>query len=218
MVCVQHTFCCQPLSTPPQHPPDTKQKANTMTRAQRRELHEQKRAEKAAARQAAAPPSSTTTTPAKPPAQKQQQQSGVPRSASSSLVNTPTRGLQGGSRGGSQQLQPPNPLGARATDAPPCGVALFSHLPPPKHLDIPLALQRFKGDVHPCIVRLGLEYAAGRIRGADARCVAMLEAFKEVVQVCGWWVGAVCWEGCVCECCLHATTGLPCTRGQDTAA
>ena len=36
-------------------------------------------------------------------------------------------------------------------------------------------------DIHPCIVALGLKYANGSIRGANARCVAMLLAFKTVV-------------------------------------
>ena len=38
-----------------------------------------------------------------------------------------------------------------------------------------------KDDLHPCIVALGLKYANGSIRGANARCVAMLLAFKAVV-------------------------------------
>ena len=36
--------------------------------------------------------------------------------------------------------------------------------------------------VHPSIVSLGLRYAEGVIRGADARCVAMLQAFSDVVR------------------------------------
>ena len=36
--------------------------------------------------------------------------------------------------------------------------------------------------VHPAILTLGLRYAEGVIRGADARCVAMLQAFSEVIR------------------------------------
>lgn len=36
--------------------------------------------------------------------------------------------------------------------------------------------------VHPAILTLGLRYAEGIIRGADARCVAMLQAFSEVIR------------------------------------
>jgi translation initiation factor eIF-2B subunit delta len=35
--------------------------------------------------------------------------------------------------------------------------------------------------VHPSILRLGLQYAAGTLLGSNARCVAMLQAFKEVI-------------------------------------
>ena len=36
--------------------------------------------------------------------------------------------------------------------------------------------------VHPQVVALGLRYAEGIIRGADARCVAMLQTFSRVVR------------------------------------
>ncbi len=34
--------------------------------------------------------------------------------------------------------------------------------------------------IHPSIVQLGLKYANGTIMGSNARCVAMLTAFKKV--------------------------------------
>ena len=36
--------------------------------------------------------------------------------------------------------------------------------------------------MHPAIVAVGLKYAANTIRGANARCLAMLIAFKQVVS------------------------------------
>ena len=36
--------------------------------------------------------------------------------------------------------------------------------------------------MHPAVVALGLKYAANTIRGANARCLAMLVAFKQVVS------------------------------------
>lgn len=37
--------------------------------------------------------------------------------------------------------------------------------------------------VHPAILQLGLQYANGSIAGGNARCLAMLLAFKSVIQV-----------------------------------
>lgn len=37
--------------------------------------------------------------------------------------------------------------------------------------------------VHPAVLQLGLQYADGSVRGASARCVAMLSAFRRLVQV-----------------------------------
>jgi translation initiation factor eIF-2B subunit delta len=62
-------------------------------------------------------------------------------------------------------------------------VALFSHL---RQVDR-RALEDGVGvtpkmDVHPAIMRLGLKLADGTITGSNARCLAMLIAFKEVVR------------------------------------
>ena len=47
----------------------------------------------------------------------------------------------------------------------------------------PTCVRRLQSeDVHPAILRLGLKYSEGTIRGANARCVAMLTAFKAVLQ------------------------------------
>jgi len=35
-----------------------------------------------------------------------------------------------------------------------------------------------------CVYRLGLKFAEGSIVGPNARCVAMLTAFKQFIQVC----------------------------------
>ncbi|TRY58800.1 hypothetical protein DNTS_009774 [Danionella cerebrum] len=61
-------------------------------------------------------------------------------------------------------------------------VSLFSHLhqysrknPPTQQISIPAA-------IHPAIVRLGLQYSQGIIAGSNARSVALLHAFKQVIQ------------------------------------
>ncbi|XP_056150681.1 translation initiation factor eIF-2B subunit delta isoform X2 [Lampris incognitus] len=62
-------------------------------------------------------------------------------------------------------------------------VSLFSHLhqysrkaPLTQQLSIPSAV------IHPAIVRLGLQYSQGIVAGSNARSVALLHAFKEVIR------------------------------------
>eukprot|EP01116_Phalansterium_solitarium_P008498 TRINITY_DN22404_c0_g1_i1.p1 TRINITY_DN22404_c0_g1~~TRINITY_DN22404_c0_g1_i1.p1 ORF type:complete len:658 (+),score=151.15 TRINITY_DN22404_c0_g1_i1:159-2132(+) len=61
-------------------------------------------------------------------------------------------------------------------------VSLFGHLPQYEgrsslHLDVGFA----SGTLHPAILRLGLKYAHGFILGSNARCLAMLSAFKQLI-------------------------------------
>ncbi len=47
-----------------------------------------------------------------------------------------------------------------------------------------LALEsEFAGKVHPLVLRLGLDYAEGKITGGNARCVALLATLRQVMQV-----------------------------------
>jgi len=62
-------------------------------------------------------------------------------------------------------------------------VTLFSHLhqyekDPFLTKDIPFS----GGTIHPAIVKLGLQYAAGIITGSNSRCIALLCAFKQVIN------------------------------------
>ena len=41
----------------------------------------------------------------------------------------------------------------------------------------------FAGKVHPTILRLGLAYASGAVRGSNARAVALLTALSQMFQV-----------------------------------
>lgn len=36
--------------------------------------------------------------------------------------------------------------------------------------------------IHPAVVRLGLQYSQGIINGSNARCIALLEVFKQVPE------------------------------------
>uniref|UniRef100_V9KP99 Translation initiation factor eIF2B subunit delta n=1 Tax=Callorhinchus milii TaxID=7868 RepID=V9KP99_CALMI len=62
-------------------------------------------------------------------------------------------------------------------------VVLFSHLhqysrkmPLTQQLTIPSTV------LHPAIVRLGLQYSQGIITGSNARCIALLHAFKQIIR------------------------------------
>ncbi|KII95883.1 hypothetical protein PLICRDRAFT_98953 [Plicaturopsis crispa FD-325 SS-3] len=57
------------------------------------------------------------------------------------------------------------------------GLRIFAHFGLPKS-----SAHVIKGDIHPAIVRLGLQFSSFRITGANARCIATLTAFKTVIQ------------------------------------
>lgn len=39
-----------------------------------------------------------------------------------------------------------------------------------------------QGNIHPAVIKLGLQYASGIISGSNARAVALMEAFKRVIS------------------------------------
>lgn len=57
---------------------------------------------------------------------------------------------------------------------------IFAHFASPKQ-DAQIGAG-IKGEIHPTIVRLGRQFADMKIVGANARCIAMLVAFKAVIQ------------------------------------
>lgn len=64
-------------------------------------------------------------------------------------------------------------------------VPLFSHLPQyerEQSLSLKLKVGFSSEEIHPAILRLGLQYAAGTISGGNARCVAMLTALKQYIE------------------------------------
>ena len=54
-----------------------------------------------------------------------------------------------------------------------CLLALLTPPPCPSHSPA-------SGSIHPAIVKLGLQYADGIVCGSNARCIALLAAFKQV--------------------------------------
>ncbi|ETV88860.1 hypothetical protein, variant [Aphanomyces astaci] len=62
-------------------------------------------------------------------------------------------------------------------------VALFSHLPQfERESSLSLNVGFSKAEIHPAILSLGLKYAEGKLVGGNARCVAMLTAFQQVIK------------------------------------
>lgn len=61
-------------------------------------------------------------------------------------------------------------------------VALFSHLPQyERESSLSLNAGFSNKELHPAVLSLGLKYAEGKITGGNARCIAMLTAFKQVI-------------------------------------
>lgn len=61
-------------------------------------------------------------------------------------------------------------------------VEMFAHLPQyERESSLSLNVGFSNKEIHPSILSLGLKYAEGKLSGGNARCVAMLTAFKDVV-------------------------------------
>ncbi|THV05457.1 IF-2B-domain-containing protein [Dendrothele bispora CBS 962.96] len=145
----------------------------SMTKAERRELQERQRAAKAAQKQqqgqgqGQASSSASSRSKAQGAPQKKSE-SGRPR-ASSSAAPTSSRDVGGAARDGSGGIDSEGPKTR--------GLRIFSHFGLPK-----TSGHQVKGDIHPAIIRLGLQFSEFKICGANARCIAMLTAFKTVIQ------------------------------------
>ena len=72
-----------------------------------------------------------------------------------------------------QQITPRTPANKQ--------VPLFQHLPQYEREASLSAAAVAKGNIHPAVLRLGLQMAEGLIRGSNARVVAMLRAFQRVI-------------------------------------
>ncbi|CCM03397.1 uncharacterized protein FIBRA_05527 [Fibroporia radiculosa] len=156
------------------HPPPRSQKQ--MTKAERRELQERQRAAKAAKATTAAPngvngkhagikPGSSAAMSNAPSPRRASRASDAPTRPSSLSVSRPTRD--------SRVPQTPHP--APSSDKA-RGLRIFAHFGLPKPVSVA------KGEIHPTIVRLALQFSNFKITGANARCIATLIAFKQVIQ------------------------------------
>ncbi|XP_028805852.1 translation initiation factor eIF-2B subunit delta [Neltuma alba] len=64
-------------------------------------------------------------------------------------------------------------------------VELFRHLPQYEHgSQLPNLVAKFfqLDPMHPAVYKVGLQYLSGDISGGNARCIAMLQAFQEVIK------------------------------------
>ena len=147
---------------PPDSTPPKSQKQ--MTKAERREQQEAQRAAKAVAKAASSKPVPSHKHSASVSGKGAASPSAAPPKKSGKELTT-----KSGKGEPKEVLHPSAQL-----DETPRGLRIFSHFGTPK----PPAVT--KGDIHPAIIRLGLQFAEFKITGANARCIAMLSAFKTV--------------------------------------
>lgn len=145
-------------------PNNEKKHPKQMTRAEKRAIQEAQRAAKAAA-QAGGPTDKDKGT-------------GKGKAASRAAPGAPPP--SGGSKreGGEPHTRARSETVSRPdqaqTDAAARGLRIF------QHFGLPKAPSIVRGEIHPAIVRLGLQFSRFVITGANARCIATLTAFKTV--------------------------------------
>ncbi|KAI9001652.1 hypothetical protein BC832DRAFT_135283 [Gaertneriomyces semiglobifer] len=154
-----------------------------MTKAERRALQEQQRAAKAAARQGggAAPKRDALNAPSGPnPARREPQRPTNPQ--------TPTASNRSSLRVAATMRQDDPKARSKIVKSQPVNrelaqkpVPLFSHLPQYEKSENIQANLKKQENIHPLVLTLGLRFANMTIAGGNARCVAMLLAFKQVI-------------------------------------
>lgn len=153
---------------PPSHPTPPPKSQKQMTKAERREQQEAQRAAKAAAK-------ATTGQPASKPGPSHKQNASISGKGNiPPSAGTPKKsGKEPTTKSGKGEPKE-GPHLSTQLDETPRGLRIFSHFGTPK----PPAIT--KGDIHPAIIRLGLQFSEFKMTGANARCIAMLTAFKTV--------------------------------------
>ncbi|NWI52560.1 EI2BD factor, partial [Calyptomena viridis] len=146
-------------------------KSKAELRAERRAKQEAERAQK----QARKAELSQAATVAKPRPSPTEPQSMVKRLPEHVQVDDPAAQRKLAKKGERQQVPLRQDYGTK--------VNLFSHLhqysrkkPLTQQMSIPSMV------IHPAVVRLGLQYSQGIINGSNARCIALLEVFKQLIR------------------------------------
>ncbi|NXT16837.1 EI2BD factor, partial [Prunella fulvescens] len=168
----------QPTTSPPasadgpgdgEKPSGGKSKAEL--RAERRAKQEAERAQKQA-RKAELSQAATTAKPRQSPTEPQSMVKRLPEHVQ---VDDPAAQRKLAKKLERQQVPLRQDYGTK--------VNLFSHLhqysrkkPLTQQMSIPSTV------IHPAVVRLGLQYSQGIINGSNARCIALLEVFKQLIR------------------------------------
>ncbi|KAJ7095106.1 eukaryotic translation initiation factor 2B delta subunit [Mycena belliarum] len=148
-----------PTSTPGSQPSQ-----KSMTKAERRELQEKQRAAKLAQ------PADTLNKPKSKPKPPAAQKKYPPGPAEANISSADAF------RSHTKDATSAPAMDSLAEASKSRSLRIFSHFGLPKHGP------GVKGDIHPCIVRLALQFSEFKICGANARCIATLIAFKTVIQ------------------------------------
>lgn len=170
------TIADPPASSAPKPAGQPSQKS--MTKAERRELQEKQRAAKASLKGQPTQQAQSKKDVSQP------KQGGAPQAAQAKVKTpaTPVKKAFAGDISGSKASSSKDAsAGVVGDDAPQKalshGLRIFSHFGHPKPVG-----HTVKGDIHPAIIRLGLLFSEFKICGANARCIAMLTAFKQVFK------------------------------------
>ncbi|KAI1241377.1 hypothetical protein IHE44_0009863 [Lamprotornis superbus] len=152
-------------------PKPTGGKSKAELRAERRAKQEAERAQKQA-RKAELSQAATTAKPRQSPTEPQSMVKRLPEHVQ---VDDPAAQRKLAKKLERQQVPLRQDYGTK--------VNLFSHLhqysrkkPLTQQMSIPSTV------IHPAVVRLGLQYSQGIINGSNARCIALLEVFKQVPE------------------------------------
>ncbi|KAI8603852.1 hypothetical protein EDD21DRAFT_301667 [Dissophora ornata] len=140
----------------------------SMTKAERRDLQEKQRAEKAARVSAGLPASGKKAAQVV-----SQPNSGFSPNPSKSLA-TSFPGVEAEKAIAAAESTGQAKKRERLTKE----IGLFAHLDPPKFANTVMAPK----DLHPAVVNVGLQMAQFKICGANARCVATMNAFRKAIQ------------------------------------
>ncbi|KAJ7283510.1 eukaryotic translation initiation factor 2B delta subunit [Mycena rebaudengoi] len=140
----------------------------SMTKAERRELQEKQRAAKSAQKQTGDSANKAKSKP-KPATAQKKNPTGTAEASSSSTVEMSKSHAK-------DFVSVPVPTDDGVEALKSRSLRIFSHFGLPKNA------HTVKGDIHPSIVRLALQFSEFRICGANARCIATLTAFKTVIQ------------------------------------
>eukprot|EP01027_Heterolobosea_sp_BB2_P016451 GEZU01023434.1.p1 GENE.GEZU01023434.1~~GEZU01023434.1.p1 ORF type:complete len:516 (+),score=156.75 GEZU01023434.1:395-1942(+) len=152
-------------------------KSKAELRAERRAIQEAQRKAKTDAKAAAGQGPPKPKAAAAPKGGATQQQDAKPATPSAAASSTPTA-KQSADK---QKAQPTAAKQQPVVDNK--GHPFFLHLPQYEPADsVAMKLSLNNPDVHPAMVQLGFKYASGLIVGSNARCVALLNALKEVVK------------------------------------